>query len=558
MPWTCPRTVARWCSHAPGALASLPALALLAGLLWVEALAYLDTAHALPQAAGLGRHAPLRWGLEALAVAMTFAASLAWARLAREHLRQRRSLQGLSELSSALFDTVGAMLMVLDREGCIVRFNRAAQEFVGHGFDAVRERPMFWIRFLPPACRDEVVGVFRRLLDGDAMPRYDNPWVDRQGRERMFEWHNSLLRDADGQVRYLVTLGVDVTEARDAAGRLRDSESRYRNLVEHAHDAILLIDADARVALVNPAGVALLGARSPQQLLGVPVLDIVAPASRARVAQRMGMLQAGQASVPASTVRMLRLDGAEVEVESVASADLSGGARKLHVILRDLGERRRLEREVVEAAGAEQERIGREIHDGLGQRLTALGLACAALQRSLTRAGQAQHAQAAGRLLQDLQQATTEARDLARGLSPIRLETGSIGVALRELVEGVGRSSGLACRLDLQGEPGEVDDEVATQLYRIVQEALHNAVKHAQARRIEVQLQVRRGCASLLVRDDGVGLEASRTDGLGMLTMRHRAALVGGTLEIVSAPDAGTSVRCRCAARGAAQGARPG
>lgn len=469
------------------------------------------------------------------------------AAFSRRYRARRMRLRELTELHAALFDTVGPMIMVLDRDGCIVHFNRAAQDFVGCSFEQVRDRPFVWTRFLPVEQRDAVLDVFEGLFEGRDFARHDNAWVGRDGEPRMFQWHNSLLREPGGRAHYLVTLGVDVTEARLAVEQARDSQARYRHLVESARDAILLADGAGRFELVNRSCIELLGAERAQELLGRQVVDFVAASSLASVERRWRQLLEQGGSVPPLVIRMRRLDGTEVEVESVASAYLAGGRHNVHVVLRDLGERRRLEREVVEAATAEQERIGREIHDGIGQKLTGLGLLCAGLRQRLLRERHEEAAAAADMLLQELQTATAEVRMLARGLSPIRIDNGSLGAALQGLADSVACSAGLVCELVLHGDVPGLDEGVATQLYRIAQEALNNAVKHAGARRLAVELEVRGAHACLQVRDDGIGLAQARHDGLGMSTMRHRAALIGASLEVESAPGAGTRVRCCCA-----------
>ncbi len=345
----------------------------------------------------------------------------------------------IAELNSALFDTVGAVLMVLDREGCIVRFNRAAQELTGYGFEELRDRPYFWTRFLPGNCQDEVLEVFRRLCEGEEIPAHDNPWLNRAGEPRLFEWRNTMLRDARGRVSHVITLGVDVTQARLDEARLRDSEQR---------------------------------------------------------------------------------------------------------ILRELAERQRLERQVVEIGTAEQERIGREIHDGLGQQLTALALLCATLRQGLAREGHAAAAESVAHLERRLQGATAEARALARGLSPIRMDGSSLSTALRALVNDAGAGSALKFELRVDGSAPGLDESVATHLYRIVQEALHNALKHARAHQVSIELELDDERVRLEVRDDGVGLPRSRQDNLGLPIMRHRAALIGAVLQVESTPSEGTVVRC--------------
>lgn len=538
------------------AISVLPALALLALIVWLEHWEYRNFATAL-RAAGPGplqrvylRHALLRWSVEGFAVMLVLVGSFMLTGLWRDRTRARRQALELSNLDSALFDTVGALLMVLDRQGAIVRFNRAAQEFTGYTFSEVRNTPFFWTRFLPGERLEEVRDVFRRLCNAEDIPTHENAWVNRAGDQRVFVWHNSVFRDEAGHVRYVITLGVDVTATRRAHDQQREAEMRYRNLFEHSPDAIFLVDADGRFALVNGSCMALLGASGPDDLIGHQVLEFVAPSSRARVTARVRQLREYGDSVPVDIMRMRRMDGAEIEVDSVATAFSAHGRTHVHVIQRDLSERRGLEREIVEAATLEQERIGREIHDGIGQRLTALSLMCAGLTRRLALEGRRDDADVTELLQDELQTTIGEARFLARGLSPIHLDGNSLAAAVESLVDAVGKASGVVCSFAMRGDVSGFDYVAATHLYRIVQEALNNAVKHSRAEHIEVELAGDADHVSVQVRDDGTGILLSRNDGLGMSIMRHRADLIGATLEVLSAPRSGTIMRCIYPAQG--------
>ena len=417
------------------------ALGLALGLAWLdarEAHALMQLRHGAAAAAlrgGLLRGAMLRWLAQAAAVALLLANSLLFCMLLRERHRHGRRLREIAGFNSALFDTVGALLLVIDREGRVVRLNRAAQEFMGDEPEQLRRQPFLWVRHLPPEQRDEVLSVFKRLLQGEAIARYDNPWLDNAGQLHQLEWRNTVLRDRSGQARCVITLGVDVTEVRRAEARQRESE------------------------------------------------------------------------------------------------------------LRELGERRRLEQEVVRIGTAEQERIGREIHDGLGQQLTALGMLCASLQRRLAAQGQLQEIDTLQLIQRHLQAATAEARSMARGLSPLHIDGNSLGQALEALVDDVHRGAGVSCRFAMRGDSAGIDEEVATHLYRVAQEALNNALKHARAMQVSVHLDATPYRVRVMVRDNGVGLGAAPRDNLGMPIMRHRAAVIGAVLRVDSSP-AGTTVRC--------------
>ncbi|MGC4117283.1 MAG: histidine kinase [Myxococcales bacterium] len=206
-------------------------------------------------------------------------------------------------------------------------------------------------------------------------------------------------------------------------------------------------------------------------------------------------------------------------------------------------ERRRLELEVIEVSEREQRRVGHELHDGLCQQLTASLLSARLLERALaTRT--APEADQAGALAELVDATLADARSLSRGLSPGPLPPGGLGPALRDLARQIRETVEVDCELEGAGAPS-LGGAAATQLYRIAQEATQNAVKHAGAGRITLELSEEGAEVRLAVRDDGKGLLPEAAPGLGMRSMLGRAVSVGGTLEIGRAPGGGTSVVCR-------------
>ncbi|MGC4118937.1 MAG: 7TM diverse intracellular signaling domain-containing protein [Myxococcales bacterium] len=217
---------------------------------------------------------------------------------------------------------------------------------------------------------------------------------------------------------------------------------------------------------------------------------------------------------------------------------------------REMAERARLEREIVRTSEAERRRLSHHLHDGVCQLLTAARLRSSALRSTLEEpgagAGPGEAAQAFSKLSDLLEQASSQAYDLSRGLWPAEDAKEADGASLEELARRFAASSGIAveCRLEGWKEAGR---EQAAQLFRIAQEALVNAAKHSRATRVEVSLERSPPRSlTLRVRDDGVGrAAAAATDGgLGLRIMAHRASIVGGTLEIADGEAGGTVVSC--------------
>jgi diguanylate cyclase (GGDEF)-like protein/PAS domain S-box-containing protein len=151
------------------------------------------------------------------------------------------------DFSNSILDTAKSMVMVIDREGKIVRLNHEALEFTGYTFDEIKNQPFFWERFLPPEQKGEVRKVFDKLISGDVVARYENFWFRRDGSKRLFDWSNSILRGLDGKVEYLVTVGIDITERKQSETSLQLAASVF----SHAREGIMITDAQGSILEVN-------------------------------------------------------------------------------------------------------------------------------------------------------------------------------------------------------------------------------------------------------------------------------------------------------------------
>ena len=323
-------------------------------------------------------------------------------------------------------------------------------------------------------------------------------------------------------------------------------KERYRDLFESANDMVYTHDLSGRITSINVAGEQLLGQKRAdvinRSLLDFIVeeqrpdarkwlADIVDGAAPATVEWDFLTASGERVRLEAST-RLIEHEGREVEVEGIA---------------RDVTERRRLEREILEISTREQRRIGHDLHDGVCQQLAAIGVLSDILADKLDEQTRPE-APDAHKITDLVNQANQQTRTVARGLFPVRLEQNGLASALEELAEGAGAFFKTKCEFHSDDTVAVGDPAVALHLYYIAQEAILNAVKHGKARHIEVRLAGSNGDGcTLTVRNDGAPLRppSPQGRGMGVRIMKYRAKMIGATLTIHSPASGGTEVVCQ-------------
>ena len=212
---------------------------------------------------------------------------------------------------------------------------------------------------------------------------------------------------------------------------------------------------------------------------------------------------------------------------------------------KEIAERERLERELLEVGGRERRRLGYDLHDGLGQHLTGTALAVQVLREKLARRGAPETAEAA-KAVDLIEDGIALSRKLAKGLQPVEMHAGGLMQALQEFAGATTELFKISCRFECEAPILFSDASTADHLYYIAREAAGNAIKHGRARNVIVSLDVRDEGSLLTVRDDGIGIPDSvpKNGGMGLTIMAQRAKLIGASFDIRAIPKGGTLVSC--------------
>lgn len=391
-----------------------------------------------------------------------------------------------------------------------------------------------------------------RALTGEVLRKEQDPYI-RDGKTQWLKWEVRPWYNEKGEVGGILIAAENVTGRVEAEQALQSSEQRLRK--EYAFNSALLRTTRALIVGINPKAQVIhfnkafedTTGYSSQDIQGKNFLDeLLVPEEVETVKQVFHALLTEKR--PSNYVNFICCRDRSRRLISWSNDVLLDEQGNVELVIGtgiDVTEQKRLEREVVEASDQEQRRIGRDLHDGLGQHLTALELFSHGLLQELKR-------QAPGlvprfqELGAQLRQTVREARALSHGLSPVSAYPEGLMNALTQLAAKTEALTNISCRVECDPPMLLNDLNVATHLFRISQEAINNALKHGKPRNIVVRLRDGADRWELTVEDDGRGFSASgkKGKGMGLAVMKHRAEMIGATLEIASSPRKGTQIIC--------------
>jgi len=398
------------------------------------------------------------------------------------------------------------------------------------------------------------------------------------------------IRQGKRETAAAVVTFFDITEQRRVLEALRESEAKFRHVAENSPFGLGAYDARGRITFLNPRLTEIVGYR----LQEVPRLDVwfrraypdaeyrrEVEASWAADIERVDRGELRHSPVRVyrfrcrdGTVKDLEItfalgdrltyaifndvterQAAEREarrltqqLEQLVEERTAALARANRELREEIAERRKLQCDLIAVAEREQRRLGEALHDDLGQQLAGVGLMTAVLERQL-RAERHPKAETLEKLGEHLRQAVSSTRDLAKGFYPVVLEQGGLLLSLKDLAATTQAGSRVECTV--RHRPSfRFAEAAAIHLYRIAQEAVHNAVRHASPTRISIELTASRGVSVLRVVNDGRAfVPKRRATGLGLQFVRHRAELIGASVTIAASPGGGCEVVCTLPAR---------
>ncbi len=327
--------------------------------------------------------------------------------------------------------------------------------------------------------------------------------------------------------------------------RDRELAARLSAIINTVVDGIITIDDRGLIESLNPAAERIFGYRA-RELIGRNVSVLMPPPwDRQHDDFIRRYLKTGQARVIGigREVQGRRRNGAVFPMD-LAVSEVRLGERLLFTgIIRDITERKRSEEAIAQVSEQERRRLGQELHDGLGQHLTGVTLLTKALQSRLARDRNPAESDA-GEIAAMLGRILADMRRHAHGLYPVELERRGLLAALEELALTHRQLYGIDCRLAANGELPDLDMQAALHVYRIAQEALHNAVRHGGAKQICIRIVRSATLFHMEVEDDGRGIRLRKAmPGMGITIMRRRAGVLGASLDIQKGKSRGTVVR---------------
>lgn len=441
---------------------------------------------------------------------------------------------------------------VLRRDGTIA-LNRAAERITGYARTDLTSAEAWW-------------STLHRADGTDARRLYDPPRTEppppapaivaitrKDGERRHVELTVCTLDD-----RHELWMLVDVTEAGRALDSLRRSEDFLRAIVTTAADAIITIDRTGVVETFNPAA---------ERTFGYPAAEVVGQSLKMLMASPyrdehdsyiQHYVKTGEARVIGIGREVVgrRKDGTAVPLDlAVSEIDHRRGFTG---VMRDLSERRALEWRLAESQAEERRHMARELHDEVGGHMTGIALLAQALHAALEGAQSPATARTRD-LVKSIDEAHRRLRAIIHGVMPVDAIPEGLMAALRKLTRQCEAVSGVACHFECDPAVHVDDPGTALHLYRIAQEALNNAVRHASASAITMSLQREGEHIGIAVHDDGHGLveTVAGHHGIGIASMLQRARLLGGDCTVRTRDGGGTSVRCWVPAMSASVRARP-
>jgi PAS domain S-box-containing protein len=354
------------------------------------------------------------------------------------------------------------------------------------------------------------------------------------------------LFDASGNRTNFVSIQRDITERNRVVEALRREHEVNRSILDTIQNVILILDTQGRILQFN-AYLEQISGWKLDEVRGRDWFETFLPKTDHGVIRRLFGDALSSTRTKGNVNPILTKDGDMRYIEWYDSTLTDSEGRLIGLLCtgQDVTERRELERHIVDVSNAERWRIGTDMHDSVGQELTGLAMSTDALLVSLSRESRPE-TKIAEKIKEGLTRALTQVRTLSRGMNPVDIDGEGLMSALSELVHQLNELPGIRSTFRCDQPVLLPDNEVATQLYRIAQEATTNAIRHGKPDAITISMERTDHHLILRIADNGIGIADSDSPsaGMGLRTMAYRARMIQADLQVRPIPSGGTEVVC--------------
>ena len=436
-------------------------------------------------------------------------------------------------------------------DGIITTWNPGAQNIFGFSEEEAVGQPITIV--VPPELRQEEETILRNARVGDKVEHFETVRMTKEGKKINVSLTISPLKDAAGRIIGSSKIARDITERKRAEEELRKSEKRFRLMADSAPMLIWLSGLDTLATDFNKAWLEFTG-RTLQQELGEGWIIDLHPDDLHRHLEAYADAFEKREKFT-SEYRMRRHDGQyrwmlDQGVPRFTDDGTFAGYVGYCLDISDQKEttaaRIELSGRLIRAQEAERERIARELHDNINQRLALLANGLQEFEQATSKNLDPLQKDQLHELWQLINEIATDIQDMSHQLHPSKLHYLGLAVAVRDLCREFSRQHKFEGECVVRDLPQDLDETVSLSLFRTVQESLHNVVKHSHARHVKVELTHQSGVVELRVSDDGIGFnpeQGRQNHGLGLVSMRERLRSVGGEFSIWSKPSLGTQVK---------------
>ncbi|MDA3812909.1 MAG: PAS domain S-box protein, partial [Candidatus Cloacimonetes bacterium] len=464
------------------------------------------------------------------------------------------------DFAEGILNTAQAIILVLDKQGRIVQFNHYMEEISGYTLGEVKGKD--WFRtFLPEVDHSKIRTLFQKSIADIKIKGNVNSIIMKNGSERQIEWYDNTLKDSDGNVIGLLSIGQDITERKQAEKALKESENNFRILVDNTSDFIYSFDKESRHTAVNKSTCNAMGL-SEDQIIGKNHYELGFPEDIVKEWQVLHKKVFSKKKIVEEETVTVMPDGKvyTYQVILIPVFDDNGDVICIRGSSRDITERKQAEKLIKEShedfrnltiytatkIEEEKKKIARGIHDGLGQLLTAIKIQLTLLGKNIPDVQN--NIENIDSMKSMIDSGIQTIQDITKELRPVVLDDLGLVAALQTRLADFEESSGIKTNFICQPQHFTLDSDLSLSIYRIFLEIFTNIIRHSKTKKVSMKLRKYKTTISLTVRDYGTGItEEQISDSLsfGLIGIRERLNIWNGKMEIKGVPGKGTTIKIR-------------